>query len=189
MGLKGHPKKEDQMLSKNEMRLIINEIIEIGNQLRRYHELDDIPAKAFSAPNKVLFSDFKERFAGKLPPSYLQLMSIYNGVENLEWVDVSILPIEFIMEHDNLDEDWVDAGVYEEGDLFIFAQSGSDALSVAFLLKTADHKGEMEVVHFDAGGLLGKYKNFEEYLRARCDWLKNAVANEEADRKGLTDDA
>ena len=176
------------MLSRNKMKSLIDEIIEIGNELKRYYELEEIHAKANSAPPKAAIKAFDERFSGKIPPSYIQLMSIYNGIENFEWDDVSILPIEFLMKNDDLEEDWVDAGVFEKGDLFVFAQSNSDALAVAFLIKTGDEDDEMEVIHFDAGGTLGKYKNLSEYLRARHFWFKESLEKEKADRAGLTDD-
>src|SRR5215813_5318345 len=97
-----------QMLSADEMKALIDESIELGNELRRYHEFEDEPAKAHPAPRKAVLDSFAKRFKGKLPPSYLQLLSIYNGVENYEWVDVSILPIEFLMENDKLDGYWID---------------------------------------------------------------------------------
>lgn len=176
------------MQSRKEMKALVDEIIDLGNELRRYHELDDKPAKAFPAPTKNTFDSFKRCFVGKIPSSYLQLMSIYNGIENFEWVDVSILSIEFLMENDDLDEDWVDAGWYGKGDLFIFAQSDSDAHVLAFLIKTVDDDVEMKVLHFDTEGPLGEYKNFEEYLKDRRNWFKQSLATEKADREGLTDD-
>jgi hypothetical protein len=169
------------------MKNLIDQIIEIGNELRSYYEAEDKFAKAYPPPTEYMLNSLANRYTGKLPPSYLQLMSIYDGIENFEWLDVSILSIEFLMKHHDLDEDWIDAGIYKEGELFIFAQSNSDAHVVAFLTKTADHDGEMRVAHFDASGLLGDYINFETYLRDRCKWFKENLTIEKADRQGLVD--
>jgi hypothetical protein len=176
------------MIPKNEMKILVDEIVEIGNELRKYHELEDKLAKVSPAPSKELLHSFKERFKGKFPPSYLQLISIYNGVNNFEWVDVSILSIEFLMSHDNLDEDWVDAGMYGEGELFIFAQSDSDAHVVAFLNKKIEADKEMQVVHFDAGGPLGEYQNLEAYFRDRRKWFEDSLLIEKSDRARFEND-
>jgi hypothetical protein len=175
------------MLSADEVRTLVGDIIELGNELRQYHGFEDEPAKAHPPPDKVALDSFAKHFKGKLPPSYLQLIAINNGIENFEWVDVSILSIEFLMKHEKLEKYWVDVGAYNKGDLFIFAKSDSDAHVVAFLTRTVDDKGEMEVAHFDAGGLLGQYKNLDEYLRDRREWYVKSVAMEKADRQGLAD--
>ncbi|HHP7234817.1 MAG TPA: hypothetical protein ACFCUC_09315 [Desulfobacterales bacterium] len=176
------------MLSKDKIKNLVDEIIKLGNELRKYHELEDEPAKAYPPPKKTTLDVFKNRFAGNVPPSYLKLMTIYNGIENFEWVDVSILSIEFLMKNENLDESWIEAGAYNEGELFIFAQSDSDAHVVAFLIKKADDKGEMEVVHFDAGGILGRHNNLESYLKDRRNWFKQSLELEIADRDRLHND-
>ena len=123
------------------------------------------------------------------PPRYLQLLSIYNGVDNFDWVDVSLLSTDYLMTHPNLDETWVtDAEAFAEGEAFIFAKSSSDAHIVAFLTQKVGTDGEMRVVHLDSDGPLGRHKNLEAYLRSRRKWFAEAVADEKADRAGLTDD-
>jgi hypothetical protein len=177
-----------KMLSAKDMKTLIDEIIHFNNELRKYHEFEDEPARAHSAAKKNVLDSFAARYEKKIPPSYLQLLSIYNGIDNFEWVDVSILPIEFLMKHDKLEKHWVDSDAYDEGELFIFAQSSSDSHVVAFLTKTRDKNGEMEIAHFDGGGSLGRYTNLDEYLRERRDWYKKSVALEKEDRKGLADE-
>jgi hypothetical protein len=181
-------KKENKVLSKKEMKDIVDEIIELGNELRRYNEFDDELAKTGLSPDITTLDSFKKYTKGKVPPSYVQLMSIYNGIENFEYVGISLLSMEYIIENDPVDENWVDAEWYEEGEIFIFIQSDSDDEVVAFLIKTASPDGEMKVVHFDTNGPLGEYSDLEAYLKARRDWFRRSLENAKADREGLSDD-
>ena len=176
------------MQSKNEMVSLIGEIIELGNELRKYNEFDADFAQLNPPANANIFKSFKEYTKGNVPPSYIELMSIYNGIKNFEYVSIDFLSMEYIMENDPVDENWVDAGWYKEGEIFIFVQSDSDDEVVAFLTKTADSNGEMKVVHFDTNGPLGEYDNLDDYLISRRDWFKQSLEEERADREGLSDD-
>jgi len=173
------------MLSKAEMKEIVVDVVRLGNELRKYYELEDEPAKAGPPPDKRVLDAIAQRFIEKVPPSYLQLMSINNGVKNFEWVDVSILPAEFLLKHGNLDHTWIESGMYREGELFVFALSATDSHVVAFLPKTVSKLGEMEVVHFDSGGTLGQYRDLDEYLRERRSWYAKSVQEQKADRENL----
>lgn len=174
------------MLPVDQMKTLVDEVIALGNELRVFHGHDDTPARP--RPASVALSAFATRYVGRVPPSYLQLLSIYDGVDNFDWVDVSILTTDFLLAHDDLDEDWVDAEAFDEGELFVFAQSNTDAHAVAFLTKTVKKDGEMKVVDFDTDGPPVEYENLEDYLRSRRDWFAEAVAEERADRAGLSDD-
>jgi hypothetical protein len=176
------------MLPADQMKALVDEIVALGNELRILEEFDDTLAQHHPPATSAALKGFKARYGKRVPPSYLQLLAIYDGVDNFEWVDVSLLSTDFLLTHDDLDEDWVEAGTYAAGDLFIFAQSDSDAHVVAFLPKKLGEDGEMEVVHFEARGPMGNYKNLEEYLRARRDWFADTLAKEKADRAGLSDD-
>lgn len=175
------------MLSKKEMKTLIDEIVKSGNELRCYFDAEDDLAVPNPPPSQEIANAFEEKFRGKIPPSYSQLFSIYNGVKNFEWLDVSLLSMEYLMEHDNLDKDWVAAGAFKKGELFIFAQSNYDAHVVAFLTQSADSEGEMSVVHFDAAGKLSEHRDLEGYLRDRLKWFEAQVASERADRKNFSD--
>jgi hypothetical protein len=177
------------MLSVDQMKALVDEIVALGNELRAFGDHDDTPARPRPSATAAALADFKRRYGGRVPPSYLQLLSIYDGVDNFDWVDVSILSTEFLLAHDDLDEDWVEeAEAFAAGEAFIFAQSDSDAHIVAFLSRKVGADGEMKVVHLDSDGPIGKHKNLEAYLRERRDWFAEAVAEEKADRAGLSDD-
>ncbi len=174
------------MVSRDEMKQIIDRIIEVGNELRRHEEMDDM-----AVPNPPASEVELQRLQaklGRLPVSYLQFLSIYDGVSNFEWVDVSMCSVRYLVDHEELDESWVDAGAFAKGDLLIFARSDYDAHNVAFLRKTADARSEMKVLNFDSGGPLTEHPDFETYLRDRLTWLEKSLAGRQADLAALRDD-
>jgi SMI1 / KNR4 family (SUKH-1) len=174
------------MLAPDAMKLLIDRIIEVGNELRGYHDMDDL-----AVPNPPASAADLQRLQtklGRLPTAYLQFLSIYDGVSNFEWVDVDMCSAQYLLEHDDLDESWIDAGAFAKGDLLIIASSNFDAHNVAFLRKTADAAGEMKILNFDSGGPLTEHPDFETYLRERLAWLEESLANEKADRAALRDD-
>jgi hypothetical protein len=176
------------MLSADEMKALIDEIVALGNELRVLEEFDDTPGRPHPPATPAALAAFRGRYGRKVPPSYLQLLSIYNGVDNFDWVDVSLLSTDFLLAHDDLADGWEEARTFAPGEAFVFAQSDSDAEAVAFRTQKVGLDGEMEVVHVDARGVLGEYKNLEEYLRDRRDWFADYLAGEKADRAGLSDD-
>ena len=115
-----------------------------------------------------------------MPASYLQLLSIYDGIDNFEWVDVSLLSTDYLLTYDDLDRDWVEAGALPADGAFVFAQSDSDTHIVAFLTRKVGADGEMAIVHLDAEGPLGEHKNLEEYLLAHRDWFAGELAQAES---------
>jgi hypothetical protein len=176
------------MLSAGQMKALVDEIVAIGNELRVLNDLDDTPAMTRPAATAAALNAFKAKYGRQVPPSYLQLLSVYDGVDNFEWVDVSLLSTDFLLTHDDLDEEWVEAGAFPALEAFVFAQSNSDAHVVVFLTRQVEADGEMAIVHLDAEGPLGEHKNLEEYLLARRDWFAGELARQKADREGLSDD-
>jgi hypothetical protein len=176
------------MLSEGQMKALVDEIVAIGNELRVLNDLDDTPAMTRPPATAAALNAFKAKYGRQVSPSYLQLLAIYDGIDNFEWVDVSLLSTDFLLTNDDLDEDWVEAGALPADGAFVFAQSDSDAHVVAFLTRKVGADGEMEVVHLAAEGTIGEHKNLEEYLLARRDWFASELAQQRADREGLSDD-
>lgn len=174
------------MISRDEMSAQVEGIIEAGNKLRHYSELPDL-AVANDGASPQLLQKLQAKL-GKLPPSYVQFLSLFDGISNFEWTDVAMLSAQYLIDNDDLDEAWVDSGAYQDGELLIFGDSDMDSHSVAFLRKTADADGEMKVVNFDSGGPLSEHDNFESYLKERLEWFQESLATEKADRDALSDD-
>jgi hypothetical protein len=157
------------------MKRLVDEIIAMGNELRQKQGIGEV-ARAHLAPSKKAYGAFTKRHAATLPRSYLELLSIYDGVDNFEWVDVSLLSTSYILAHPHRDETWIESEHYREGELFIFASSPTDSHDVAFLLHTARADGEMDVIHFDAKGPLWQHESLEAYLHHRRLWFMRHLA-------------
>ena len=173
-------------MSPAEMKQIIDRIIAAGDQLRRYHDLDFV-ASAGAPADELDLQRLQAKY-GKLPPSYIQFLSLYDGISNFEWPDVEMCSVQYLLDHEHRDESWIESGAFAAGDLFIIARSDFDPHNVAFLRRTADARGEMKVLHFDSVGPLSEHDDFASYLRERLAWLEESLAGEQADRASLSDD-
>ncbi len=161
------------------MKEIINEIICLGNKMKG-DENKDIFAKEGIPATTVMIKKLKKTFGNKISPSYTKLLSIYDGITNFEWTDLSLISIAYLLENQNLDEDWEieDWGAinYSAGELFIFGQSDSDSHLLAFDLTKPNSNGEYNVVHFDTNGVIGEpYENLETYLNQRFNWFQKSA--------------
>lgn len=175
------------MLKADEMKRLVDEAVALGNELRAYHGHSDLLARPHAAATPAALTAIRKRLGRRVPPSYLQLLSLYDGVDNLDWVDVSLLSTTFLLTHPDQDLSWVKAGNFAAGERFVFAHSSTDPHAIAFLTRqVAD--GEMGVIDFDNDGAVKTYPNLEAYLRARRDWFAKFVAREKADRAGLKGD-
>lgn len=164
------------------MRQLIDDIATLGDELRRINDLDQRAQKRPPAPPATL-SELSARFGVKVPPSFLQLLSIYDGVDNFDYVDVSIFSSEYLLEEAvELEEEWVDAGAFEEGEIFVFARSDMDSVAAAFLVKQRHADGELRVVFFDARGVVAEYENLEQYLLDCKALFERNLTHERADR-------
>jgi hypothetical protein len=175
------------MLTRDQMKAIVDETIALGNELRAFHGHTDRAARPRPPATAAALKVFEARYPERVPPSYLQLLSICDGVDNFDWVDVSLLSTDFLLANDDLDEDWIEAEYFDEGEVFIFAQSDDDAHAIGFHTKKKAKDGEMKVVDVAASLEPKEYKNLEDYLRRRRDWFAKYVAREKADRAALSE--
>lgn len=118
-----------------------------------------------------------------LPDDYLNLLRKHDGIDNFDAPNIFLLSTKHILDNPEMDETFVDAEIFREGEIFIFCQADSDAHSVAF---RAGRKGKIDVVDFDSGGIRQEHPDFLAYLEARKAQLEKDIARYKADRKGLT---
>ena len=175
------------MLTLDQMKELVDEIIDLGNQLRTFHGHGAHAARPYPPGSSKNLAVFRGKHA-QLPPSYLQLLSIYDGIANFDWVDVALLSSDYLLTQPDPTAAWIDGGSFAKGERFIFAQSDTDSHAIAFLTDPISDDGEMEVIDFDSDGPVETYQHLEAYLLARHEWFANAVAGEKADRAGLADD-
>jgi hypothetical protein len=175
-------------MNRTEMKHCIDQVIALGNEVRAANELDQ-RAAAKPAASPDILARFATAFAERIPPSFSELLSIYNGVICFDYVDVDLFSIEYLTRHSvELEEEWVDAGKFQSNEIFVFGRSDSDSLAVAFLLRQRRDDGEMPVVMVDARGVLVEYSSLEDYLRSRREWFEEQMQLVKGDRAGVRDD-
>lgn len=118
-----------------------------------------------------------------LPDDYLNLLRTHDGIDNFDAPNVFLLSTKHILDNPDMDELFVDAEMFREGEIFIFCQADNDAHSVAF---RASRKGKIDVVDIDSGGIRQEHQDFVAYLESRKAELEKDIARHKADRKGLT---
>lgn len=118
-----------------------------------------------------------------LPDDYLNLLRMHDGIDNFDAPNIFLLSTKHILNNPEMDELFVDAEMFKEGEIFIFCQADNDAHSVAF---RASKKGKIDVVDFDSGGIRQEHPDFLTYLESRNTQLEKDIARYKADRKGLT---
>jgi hypothetical protein len=169
-------------MSPAEMKQCIDGVINLGNEVRAANELDQRAAAMPPAAADAL-NGFSLTFAGKIPPSFLQLLSIYNGVKCFDYVDADLFSIEYLTGNFvELEEERVDAGKFQANEIFVFGRSDFDSVAVACLIQHRKNDGEMPVVWFDARGVLAEYPTLEDYLRSRREWFQEMLQIEERRR-------
>lgn len=174
---------EDRQLLK-----LIEEVVWLGDALRETNELDE-RGKIHPPASPAALDRLTQRFGGKVPASLLQLLAISNGVDNFDYVDISIFGAEHLLEKAHaLEEEWVDAGRFVPGQVFVFARSENDSIAVAFELDKPAGDGDRPVIYFDARGTVGQYDGLWQYMRGCRDALEHNLGLERADRAGLTPD-
>ena len=175
-------------MTTDEMKGYVNDVIRLGNAVRQLNELDE-RAVAQPPPSGAALEHYARHVGDDVPPSFLQLLALHDGIACFDYVDVDLFPMTYLLEHqEELEEEWVDAGKFEADEIYVFGRSNNDALAVAFRRTRRASDGDMSVVMFDARGVLAEYTTFEVYLRSRVEWFQEQLDLEKADRAGLRDD-
>jgi len=121
-----------------------------------------------------------------LPPSYRQLLEIYNGIENFLQSDrLSLRSAKEIEESYEDDSDWEDFAPL--GD-FVFGSGDETVAFICFNPEVVDKNGEMEVVIVDESGDVAECENLEEFLRWQLTYHTDVVEGFNANRAHLKDD-
>jgi hypothetical protein len=176
------------MIDPKQMQAIVDDIVELSDELRRINELDQRGLRRPAASSAAL-ANLQRRFPGKVPPAFVQLLSIYDGVDNFNYVDLSIFGVDYLLSNAAaLEEEWVDAGKFAAGEIFVFARSDMDSIATAFLVQQVRADGEFRVVYFDARGIVGEYDDLEHYLTACKQALEHNLARDAADRADFDPD-
>jgi hypothetical protein len=172
----------------DEMKRCIDEVIRLGNSVRKVNELDQ-RAEAHPAPSRAKLAQFAAQIGDAVPPSLLRLLALHDGITCFDYVDVDIFSIEYLAQHEQeLEDEWVDAGKFARDEIYVFGRSDFDSLALAFLRQQRRADGEMPVVMIDARGVLAEYFSLTHYLQSRREWFQEQVDLERGDRDGLRND-
>jgi hypothetical protein len=175
-------------MTNDEMKRCIEDVIRLGNVVRELNELDQ-RAEARPAPEPGRVARFGSQVGSAVPPSLLQLLQLHDGIGCFDYVDVDIFAMDYLLENQLLlEEEWVDAGKFASGEIYVFGRSAQDSVALAFLLRKRSADGEMPVVMVDARGVRAEYLSLAAYLESRREWFQEQVDLENADRTGLRDD-
>jgi len=161
------------------MKRLADKIIATGNAMRVAENLED----DLAVPGGPMAKGYEQKLRArerKIPDSYIDLLKIYNGIKNFDWVDVSLFSAEYLLSHAELDaewklEEWASLVEDEENinvrDLVIFGQSTSDPQLLAFCASSSNPKKEPEVIDFDKRGVINRYDDLYDYLIRRSAWF------------------
>jgi hypothetical protein len=165
----------------SDLKTAVDRVIAAGNELRELYGHDERAVPRAPADPKALPS-FAKRFKGKVPPSFVELLGIYDGIDKFDWVDLTLHGSAFLTEHPDLDETWVEAEKAKRGELFVVGWADTDSSCIAFERTTVGRDGEMPVLNFDSKGPVWRAKNLRAYLAMRAAWFRKHAAKKRADR-------
>lgn len=164
---------------------LVRSIATLSTRARYYDGLENFQV-AFMPPitpeNREAVSGLFQR---SLPEEYLWLLENFDGIQNFDFADLSILPSTYLLRNRNLDASFVDGDIFPAGQIFIFAQSRYDPHSLAFSRGT---NGRLTVLEFDAQNDFGEYDTLLDYFRSRRSELIEELDRHLADREGLIDE-
>jgi hypothetical protein len=166
-----------------DLKTLLDTIIELGNQMRRRDDFADSLATPAPPAKPAALAQFRKQLGHRVPPSFVTLLSIYDGIANFDWVDLSIQSSSYLCEHPRLDADYhldewgmfdLAQGArkaYEPDSIFVFGQ-GPNSLLLGFLTRERDADGEMAVMEFDPGGPIWRSPKLTTFLEARAKWFR-----------------
>lgn len=167
------------LISQNETKALIDEIVDLSVKLDRYYEKDPILPVVESPANKEELAMLEKHWGCFLPPFYRQVLTAYNGISKI-WSDVPLLSTHEII------EDQVDITTFEEPfpDLwkYIFVCGAESYDALCFDGSKREENNDMPVIELSDDGIGRKWANFYVFLTYRLDMLKKELIQEEIDR-------
>src|SRR5688572_3720081 len=140
-------KKKPAAAKSAESKLVklATEIAEKAIQHRQHFKLKGKPTFHPGADEKAI-ERLKKRWRHPMPVDYLDLLRAHDGIDYFDAPAMMLASTGHLLANTELDDVFVDAGMFKAGEIFIFCYANSDAHSVAFRAK----KGKVTVIDFDA---------------------------------------
>jgi hypothetical protein len=169
------------------MKKLLDELIAARHQANGYYDEKSIPPSANPpAPPQdlAMLTTVLRQKNLSFPPSYRQLLSVYNGIYRLfEEPALTLLSARDVAlgKHDILAKD------FPELSRFVIA-AGDTSEFISFDPAIVDAQGEMGVVHVNGYGDETRGDNLMQFLLDYQEYLKNVIDGNKADRDALKDD-
>ena len=168
------------MTSAARIKALVDEVVRLGNVMRRRDGLDDELAVTAGPADEAALAQVRSQLAGRVPPSFVTLLAIYDGIARFEWLDVSIHGARHLCAHPMLDADyelteWAALSPYCAGSIFVFGE-GELGMLLGFLVDEPDADGELPVMLFDAKGPIWRFPTLVTYLEGRLAWFQQHAA-------------
>jgi hypothetical protein len=116
-----------------------------------------------------------------LPPSYLQLLRIHDGIDNFYGISGDLLPSTYRLTFPDFEKDW------KRPHLLFFIMD-NDWNAVAFDTKTRDVAGEMQVLEIADNVDADRWPSLSDFLLAYNERMQAWLTGELADRAKVDDD-
>ena len=170
-------------MDKTSKESLIRHIVQALEEINVFEGLDDEANKVKCHPpaSKQEIEKLKQALPFALPPSYIQLLSIHNGIENFYRINGKILSASHRLQYSYDHEDW------ERPNLLFIAMDDSWN-AVALDSMTLDAEGEMEVQEFDRNVETTRWSSLDEFLEGYSERLREYLQNARADRAQMDDD-
>ncbi len=163
-----------------QMEAVLKRTVDVLNALDALWDLHD-PV----VPHPPATSSALQRLAAAvsfpLPPSYVQLLSICDGIDNVYGISGDLLPSSYRFQYPDFDKIWTRPTMF-----FIIADNDWNA--VTFDTNTQNADGEMEVVEIADNIDADRWQSLSAFLIGYQERVEGWLAGERADRAKVDDD-
>lgn len=177
-------------MNRAEMKAVLEQTLELQSQNEAFTNLNEQqPDAHLSDPidmNELSrLTDFMARRGLPLPPSYVQLLHISNGIKDyMQLESLSLRTASELMEPEEDDDEWSDFSPLHE---FVIA-SGNTSAFIAFDRNDVSPAGEMAVVWVDESGGTNRFENLPEFLLSQLAYQRDVLTANQGDRAQLPKD-
>jgi len=163
-----------QNLTESQMEEVLQITAQALRQLNEFWGLKDQVVLRPPAAPQVL-SDLAASVRFPLPPSYLRLMSLHDGIDNFYGIRGHLLHSRFRHIFPDFDKEW------KRPQMWVFI-ADNDWNAVAFDTNTRNAEGEMEVLEIADNIDADRWLSLTDFLIAYRQRMETWVATEQADR-------
>ncbi len=163
------------------MKEVVGKILRVDRELKSFADFEDSLAIPAAPATDEAIQELRRLLNRPIPPSYVQLLRLHDGIENFYWVEEDLVSTTFRREYPDYAAHW-------EPPDFDFFVIGDDWEAVAFDMSTQRDDGEMEVVEFLRNVERHRWSSLSDFLRGYLERMEDRLIKERADRALLDDD-